>query len=29
MKPRTFMSVKNYLDRWRNAEDEARRIFEG
>lgn len=27
MKPRTFMSVKNYLDRWRNAEDEARRIF--
>ncbi len=29
MKPRTFMSVKNYLDRWRNAEDEARRIFGG
>ena len=27
MKPRTFMSVKNYLDRWRNAEDEAHRIF--
>jgi peptide deformylase len=27
MKPRTFMSVKNYLERWRNAEDEARRIF--
>ncbi len=27
MKPRTFMSVKNYLDRWRNAEAEARRIF--
>jgi peptide deformylase len=29
MKPRTFMSVKHYLDRWRNAEDEARRIFGG
>jgi peptide deformylase len=29
MKARTFMSVKNYLDRWRNAEDEARRIFGG
>ena len=27
MKSRTFMSVKNYLDRWRNAEDEAHRIF--
>ncbi len=27
MKPRTFMTVKNYLDRWRNAEEEARRIF--
>ncbi len=27
MKPRTFMSVKNYLDRWRNAEEEARRTF--
>jgi peptide deformylase len=27
MKPRTFMSVKNYLDRWRNAEEEAHRIF--
>jgi peptide deformylase len=27
MKPRTFMSVKNYLDRWRNAEDQAHRIF--
>jgi peptide deformylase len=29
MKARTFMSVKNYLDRWRNAEDEPRRIFGG
>jgi len=27
MKPRTFMSIKNYLDRWRSAEDEAQRIF--
>lgn len=27
MKPRTFMSIKNYLDRWRDAEDEAHRIF--
>jgi len=27
MKPRTFMSLANYQDRWRNAEDEARRIF--
>jgi peptide deformylase len=27
MNSRTFMSVKNYLDRWRNAEDEAHRIF--
>lgn len=27
MKPRTFMSVKNYLDRWCHAEDEAHRIF--
>lgn len=27
MKPRTFMSVKNYLNRWRNAEEEAHRIF--
>lgn len=27
MNPRTFMSVKNYLDRWRNAEEEAHRIF--
>ncbi len=29
MKPRTFMSVKNYLSRWRNDEEEARRIFGG
>ena len=28
MNSRTFMSVKNYLERWRNAEDEAHRIFE-
>jgi peptide deformylase len=28
MNSRTFMSVKNYLDRWRNAEDEAHRIFQ-
>ena len=27
MKPRTFMTLKNYLDRWRSAEDEARRVF--
>jgi peptide deformylase len=27
MKPRTFMSIKNYLDRWRNDEEEAHRIF--
>jgi peptide deformylase len=27
MNSRTFMSLKNYLDRWRNAEDEAHRIF--
>jgi peptide deformylase len=27
MKSRTFMSIKNYLDRWRHAEDEARRVF--
>jgi len=27
MKPRTFMSLKNYQERWRNAEDEAKRIF--
>jgi peptide deformylase len=27
MKPRTFMSLKNYTNRWRNAEDEAHRIF--
>jgi peptide deformylase len=27
MKPRTFMSIKNYQDRWRNAEDEAHRVF--
>lgn len=27
MKSRTFMSIKNYLDRWRNAEQEAHRIF--
>lgn len=27
MKARTFMSLKNYMDRWRNAEDEAHRIF--
>lgn len=27
MKPRTFMSIKNYLDRWRNAEEEANRVF--
>jgi peptide deformylase len=27
MKPRTFMSIKNYLDRWRNAEEEAHRVF--
>lgn len=27
MNSRTFMSIKNYLDRWRNAEDEAHRIF--
>jgi peptide deformylase len=27
MKPRTFMSIKNYTDRWRQHEDEARRIF--
>jgi peptide deformylase len=29
MKPRTFMSLKNYIDRWRQAEDEAQRIFGG
>jgi peptide deformylase len=27
MKPRTFMTAKNYADRWRNNEEEARRIF--
>jgi peptide deformylase len=27
MKPRTFMSLANYQERWRNAEEEARRIF--
>jgi peptide deformylase len=27
MNSRTFMSIKNYLDLWRNAEDEAHRIF--
>jgi peptide deformylase len=27
MKPRTFMTLQNYTDRWRNAEDEARRVF--
>jgi peptide deformylase len=27
MNSRTFMSIKNYLDRWRNAEDEAHRTF--
>jgi peptide deformylase len=27
MKPRTFMTLENYTGRWRNAEDEARRIF--
>jgi len=27
MNPRTFMTVKNYVDRWRSAEDEAHRIF--
>ncbi len=27
MKPRTFMSVKNYVERWRNTEEEVRRIF--
>jgi peptide deformylase len=27
MNSRTFMSLKNYLDRWRNAEDKAHRIF--
>jgi peptide deformylase len=27
MKPRTFMTIKNYLDRWRDAEDEVHRIF--
>lgn len=27
MKPRTFMSIKAYLERWRDAEEEARRIF--
>jgi peptide deformylase len=27
MKPRTFMSIKNYLDRWRNAEEEAHCVF--
>ena len=27
MKPRTFMSLKNYTDRWRDHEEEAHRIF--
>ena len=27
MKPRTFMSIQNYQERWRNAEEEAKRIF--
>ena len=27
MKPRTFMSLKNYTDRWRQHEEEAHRIF--
>jgi len=27
MNSRTFMTLKNYADRWRNAESEARRIF--
>jgi peptide deformylase len=27
MKPRTFMSLANYQERWHNAEEEARRIF--
>lgn len=27
MNSRTFMSLKNYLDRWRNSEDEARQVF--
>jgi len=29
MKPRTFMTLQNYTARWRDAEDEARRIFGG
>jgi peptide deformylase len=28
MNTRTFMSLKNYVDRWRQAEDEANRVFE-
>jgi peptide deformylase len=27
MKPRTFMTIEHYNGRWRNAEDEARRLF--
>ncbi len=27
MKSRTFMTLKNYTDRWRNSEADARRIF--
>ena len=27
MKPRTFMTAQSYTDRWRNNEEEARRIF--
>jgi hypothetical protein len=27
MNPRSFMSLKNYTERWRNAEAEAHRIF--
>jgi peptide deformylase len=29
MESRTFMTLENYTGRWRNAEDEARRIFAG
>jgi peptide deformylase len=27
MKPRTFMTAQSYIDRWRNNEEEARRVF--